>query len=74
MSEQERQPLNAADLDRIIIADGVTARSATDRQFYDWANSLEIAFDISESPEDAWPLQHRVNLCNYLYKLGEIKL
>lgn len=66
-------PLTIDDLDKIIIAPGVTARSATDRQFFDWADPL-VAFEISDGPEDPWPLQHRANLCNMFYRMGVIKL
>jgi hypothetical protein len=59
-----KQPFTEADLDTIIIAPGVTARTATDVQFYQWADPL-VAFEISESPEQPWSLQQRVNFCNY---------
>jgi hypothetical protein len=65
--------LTIDDLNKIVIALGVTARNATDKQFYEWAEDL-VAFEVSESPEQPWHLQERVNLCNYLYKMGEITL
>jgi hypothetical protein len=73
VSGQEERMFTSDDLDAVIIAPGITARNATDRQFFEWADAL-VAVEISESPEDPWTVQGRVNLCNMLYKMGIIHL
>lgn len=54
------------ELESIIIAPGITAKNASDRQFYDWAESLSPAFEIVENADQPWPLKNRAELCSYL--------
>lgn len=63
------EPLIIADLDNIFVAEGISVASATNEQFITWAESL-VAFEVSEEPDSEWPLQHRLNYCNYVAKMG----